>query len=116
MTRAIVAKVSASLRIVRLKSSRTIGDHVRRLFHLRDDALPYAPPIELNRRAVRGLDRALIPSVHPDMAWPVNPRSGRLAILIYQIQIPSKLGNRCRIRPYAILYALIRTGKICHLR
>ncbi len=69
MTQAVIAKISATPRIIRLEPLHAVGDRVPRLL---DDSLPYAPTIELNRHAVRSIGRALVPILDPDMAWPIK--------------------------------------------
>lgn len=46
---------------------------------------PRAPAIELDRKAVRRIDCALVPGLCPNVARPINPRPGRLADFICEI-------------------------------
>ena len=81
MTQAVIAEVSATSRIVRLEPPRAVSHLARRWL---DDALPHAPTIELNRHAV--INCALVPILHPNMAWIIDPRARRLTNFVDEIE------------------------------
>ena len=105
MTQAVINKVSARCRVVRLEPSRAVSHHVRRY------TLPHTPTIELNRHAVRSINCALVPILHPNMAWIIDPRARRLTNFVDEIELKTVLGDVSHSRPYAILNALVFTGK-----
>ena len=108
MTQAVIAEVSATSRIVRLEPPRAVSYHARRRL---DDALPHAPTIKLNRHSVRSINCALVPILHPNMAWIIDPPARRLTNFVDEIELKTVLGDVSHSRPYAILNALVFTGK-----
>src|SRR5690242_5879938 len=67
--------------------------------HHKDDALgPHGSVIELDGHSVRGIDRAFIPALHPDVSGPVDPCSRWLADFIHKIEVPPVLGDKGRTR------------------
>ena len=105
MTQAVISEVSATSRIVRLEPPHAVSHHVRRY------TLPHAPAIELDRHAVRSKDCALVPILHPNVAWIINPRARWLTNFVDEIEVPTVLGDVSQPRPAAILSAMILTGK-----
>src|SRR5580700_6725012 len=57
----------------------------------RHEALPDRTAIELDGQAVRRIDRAFIPVVGPDVTGPIDPRPGRVAGLVDQVEIRAVL-------------------------
>jgi len=108
MTQAVITEVSAACRIVRPEPARAVGHHVRRWS---DDALPYAPAIELDRHAVGGISCALVPILRPKVARIIDPRARGLTNFVHEIEVPTVLGDVSKAGPTAILNAMILTGK-----
>ena len=95
MTQAVIAEVSAVFRIIRLVSPRAVGDHLGRW---PEGALPYASTIELNRHAVGRVNRPLIPRLHPNVAWIIDPRARWQTNFVDAIEVPIVLGDESPIQ------------------
>jgi len=116
----IVAEPEAQRSAVR--RNRTIGPVVasdrRRKHRHFDDALPHRTVVELNGHAIGRIERALVPSRHPDVTRIVDPGTRRNAGFVYKVQFPiglRQIGERRR-RGEAQPHTLELTREIKDLR
>src|SRR5262245_54758639 len=73
----------------------------------RNDAMPNAAIVELNRQAVRREKRALAPILGPQMAGIIHPGARREAGLVDQIHVPALHGDERVAGSQAVLHAAI---------
>ncbi len=63
---------------------------------------PHAATVELDSHTIRRIDRALVPTLNPNVARPIHPSARRYTNFVYNIEIPAVLGNYSGRWPCAV--------------
>src|SRR4029078_6596415 len=82
----------------------------------RNDAVPDAAVVELQRQPMRGDKCSLAPILSPNMARIVYPGASRDAGLVDHVHVPALLGDERVTRSEAILHATILSIQVRPLR